>query len=266
MGALEKFRSAGEFCHLAKLSQISPSITLNDTLGEAELAESLMCINGMRLLEYAAENGGIELTKSGFFNRKCVVWAAEEFQWPDYRPSELYRVNKVLNEQDVLPLSVMHDLMLLARLMRHVKGRAVLTSAGKNMQRKHGSLQALLFETNFTRYDFGADERFPNYIEHQDYRHILGVIANRVGEWTTLGDFAHWCFPIPLMAGRSGRPEFEACLLLRFNIVRPLKWLGLMEEADALDLTPIEQRRIRKAALFDQFMHFGVQISPKVYH
>ncbi len=108
--------------------------------------------------------------------------------------------------------------------------------------------------------------RLPNYIEHQDYRHILGVIANRVGEWTTLGNFAHWCFPIPLIAGPTGRPEFDACLLLKFNIVRPLRWLGLMEEADAPHWTPIEQRRIRKTALFDQFLHFADYSSPKVYH
>lgn len=239
---------------------------LNETLGEAELAGSLMCTNGMRLLQFAAENAGIELTKSGFFNRKCVVWAAEEFQWPDYKPSELYRMNKVLNEQDFPPLSAMHDLMLLARLMRHVKGRAVLTTAGRNMLGKHGSLQALLFETYFTKYDFGADERFPNYIKHQDYRHILGVIANRVGEWTTLGEFAQWCFPIPFISKRTERPEFDACLLLKYSLVRPLRWLGVMEEAEAPHQTPIEQTRIRKTALFDQFLHFEDHRFSKVYH
>ena len=239
---------------------------LNNTLGEADLAGSLMCSNGMKLLQHIAETGGIELTKSGFFNRKCVVWAAEEFQWPNYQPAQIYRLNKVLNEQDFPPLSVMHDLMMLGRLIRHRKGRAILTSAGKTMLGNFGQLQTLLFETYFTSYDFGADARFPNYIEHDDYGHFFGVVSNQVGEWVTLVDFAHWCLPVPLIPSTRGRPEFEACLHLKFNFVRPLRWLGLMEEEDAPHMTPIEQGRIRKTELFDKFLQFIGQKSQILYH
>jgi hypothetical protein len=73
------------------MSQIAPNMLLNDALSEAELAGGPMTINGMKLLQPAGEAEGIELTKSGFFNRKCVVWAAEEFQWPEYEPEQLYR-------------------------------------------------------------------------------------------------------------------------------------------------------------------------------
>ena len=248
------------------MSQIAHDMLLNDNFSATDLAGSPMTINGMKLLKHVAETGGIELTKSGFFNRKCVVWAAEEFQWPNYQPTQIYRLNKVLNEQDFPPLSVMHDLMLLGRLIKHRKGRAILTSVGKTMLGNYGQLQALLFETYFTRYDFGADARFPSYIEHGDYRHFLGVIANRVGDWVTLRDFAHWCLPIPLIPSTRGRPEFEASLHIRSNLVRPLRWLGLMEEEDAPRITPLEQRRIRKTELFDKFLHFGNHIMPKVYH
>ena len=247
------------------MSQISDML-LNDALSEAELAGSPIAINGMKLLQLAGETGGIDLTKSGFFNRKCVVWAAEDFQWPGYEPGQLYRLYKVLNEQDFWPFSVMHDLMVLGQLMRHRKGKAVLTSAGKAMLGKYGKLQTLLFETYFTRYDFSANERFPSYVKHDDYGHFFRVAANRLDDWVTLVDFAHWCLPVPLIPSILGRPEFEACLHMRGNLVRPLVWLGLMEEADAPHLTPIEQRRIRKAALFDQFLHFGEYRSPKVYH
>ena len=238
---------------------------LNDALAEAELARSPMTINGMKLLQFAADGGGIELTKSGFFNRKCVVWAAEEFQWPGCEPAKLYQVNKVLNEQDFPPLSVMHQLMLLGRLIRHSKGRAILTSAGKTILGNFAQLQALLFETYFTRYDFRANERFPSNIEHDDYGHLLGVVANRLGDWVTLVDFAHWCLPIPLIVSPTGRPEFDACLHLKSNFVRPLRWLGLIEEDDAPRMTPSEQRRIRKTELFDKFRHFGDHKQPSVY-
>ena len=239
---------------------------LNDTLSGTELAGSPMTIHGMKLLQRAGENGGIELTKSGFFNRKCVVWAAEEFQWPEYEPAQLYRMNKVLNEQDFPPLSVMHELMLLGRLIRHRKGFAMLTPTGKAMLGGFGMLQALLFETYFTTYDFGSDERFPKYVEHDDFRHFFGVVANRLDDWVALSDFAHWCLPIALLPSTLGRPEFEACLHMSSHLVRPLCWLGLMEEEDAPLRTFIELRRIRKTTLFDRFLHFGDHKRPMVYH
>ena len=248
------------------MSHIADDMLLNETLSETELVASPMTTNGMKLLKLAGDTGCIDLTKSGFFNRKCVVWAAEEFQWPAYEPSELYRMNKVLNEQDFPPLSVMHDLMTMGQLMRHRKGKATLTPAGREMLGHSGKLQALLFETYFTRYDFGSNNRFPSIIEHDDYPHFFGVVANRLDDWTTLSDFAHWCLPVPLIPSISGRPEFEACLHMQANLVRPLNWLGLIEEADASHLMPIEQRRIRKTALFDKFLHFGSHKSPAVYH
>jgi hypothetical protein len=258
--------STYEVFRLPQMSRIADDTLLNDSLSEAELAGSAMTINGMKLLKFVGDTGGIDLTKSGFFNRKCVVWAAEEFQWPEYEPSELYRMNKVLNEQDFPPLSVMHNLMVLGQLMRQRKGKATLIPAGKSMLGHFGKLQALLFETYFTRYHFGNDERFSSFIEHNDYRHFFGVVAIHLGDWTTLSDFAHWCLPVPLIPSTRGRPEFEACLHMRANLVRPLNWLGLIEEADASHLMPIEQRRIRKTALFDKFLHFGSHKSPAVYH
>lgn len=248
------------------MSQIAHDILVTDTLSDAELAGSPMSMNGMKLLKHVAETGGIELTKSGFFNRKCVIWAAEEFQWPEYELAQLYRLNKVLNEQDFPPLTVMHDLMVLGRIIRHRKGFAVLTPAGKAMLGNFGVLEAQLFETYFTTYDFGSDERFPNYIEHDDFRHFFGVVANRLGGWVTLSDFAHWCLPIALIPSSTGRPELEACLHMKFNLVRPLCWLGLLEEDDTARQTPLEQRRIRKTALFDKFLHFRGHKSLIVYH
>src|SRR5690606_22221232 len=106
----------------------------------------------------------ITLTKSGAFYRKFVTWAAEDFQWPGYEAEELYALNKVLNEQDFMPLVIMHELMIGARLLRHTKGKALTTKAGKAMIGHHGALQAELFDAYFLALDHGAYERFP--IDH----------------------------------------------------------------------------------------------------
>ncbi|WP_426233518.1 hypothetical protein [Pararhizobium sp. DWP3-4] len=85
----------------------------------------------MKLLRYVKQNGGISLTQSlDAFHRKCVEWAAREFQWPGYEPEILYSVNKVLNEPDLPPLSILHWALQDLRIIRHCKGRALLAKHG----------------------------------------------------------------------------------------------------------------------------------------
>ncbi|TCR62906.1 hypothetical protein EV561_1736 [Rhizobium sp. BK376] len=120
-----------EFGHHASMfrqSTLSPLIFISSDLSEQELADSPLAINGMKLLRYAEQSGGIPLTQSlGAFHRKCVEWAAHEFRWPGFEPDVLYSVNKVLNEPDFPPLSILHQALQELRLIRHYKGTAVLT-------------------------------------------------------------------------------------------------------------------------------------------
>ena len=167
----------------------------------------------------------ITLTKSGAFYRKFVVWSAEEFQWPDWTPRDLYVVNRVLNEQDFVPLAVMHDLLRAARLIRHFKGRAVLTKSGTAIISNHGALQALLFDTYFTT-DFSSFERFPVSYGEDDLLHYLGAVQNRLNEWVRFGDFAGWCLPMPLITQWQISPEADACFYLMSRVPTPTFVVG----------------------------------------
>ena len=240
------------------ISLIAPDILLNDRLGIAELANSQMCTKGMLLLLSASKDGGIQLTKSGFLHRKFVSWAAHEFCWPGYEAEKLYEVNKVLDEQDFPPLGAMHDLMLLARLVRHRKGSAVITNTGKSMLGEFGRLQVTLFETYFSAFGFGWHERFPSEMAPIDYRHCLGVIANRLDAWTLFAEFADWCLPVDALTTYRISPIADACWILMSRLVRPMIWLGLMEEEPHPFLSRIEERRVRKTQLFGQFLRFGL--------
>lgn len=135
-------------------SKISPHLFLNETLSEKELARSRLCIAAMTTLKHLADAGGIGLTKSGTFNRNFVVWAVDQFDWPGYTAKELAVANKVLDEDDVLPLSCLHELLRIAKLIRHAKGKALLTKAGATRLGDHGRLQATVFETFFTNVRF----------------------------------------------------------------------------------------------------------------
>ncbi|KZY52612.1 hypothetical protein A3734_18430 [Sulfitobacter sp. HI0054] len=78
-----------------------PTVKLHS---DADVLKHSPLVRGMTLaLRYANETGGIGLTQSGAFNRKFVHWAAEHFEWPDFTATELFEMNKVLDEYKMPP-------------------------------------------------------------------------------------------------------------------------------------------------------------------
>lgn len=243
------------------ISEVSPDILLELNLSIGDLNGSPLCVNGMKLLEYAHLHDGIPLTKSmANFNRKCVEWAAEEFQWPGYEPRELYAVTRVLNEPDFPPLFALHSMMGNARLMRHLKGRAVLTKAGRGILGHHARLQAKMFDRAFFDSDpYGGD---PRVVEAGlwDLRQILGVVGNRLAGWVSVAEFAEWCVPLDRFPTTGPLGErHNASLYVFLNAVRPLSWLGLVEAPSHRGMaTALEDRQVRRTPLFDQFVRLTI--------
>lgn len=242
---------------MTRQSRIAPVIMLNESLGASDLSGSPLTINAMKVLTRAHEDGGITLTKSGAFYRKFVTWAAEEFCWPGYEADELYRLNKVLNELDFMPLAIMHELLVGSRLLRHYKGKAVPTKAGKAMIGDHGALQAQLFDAYFTGFDFLGHERFPIDHDDPDFVHFLGVIQNRLVDWVPLTELAGWCLPLDLITNHRFSPVEDASYYLLSRLVRPLAWLGMVErDPDAERYCSVYDLRYRKTPLFGRFLSF----------
>ena len=214
----------------------------------------------MKLLFYCEQNGGISLTQSlGAFHRKCVEWAAYEFQWPGYEPEQLYLMNKVLNEPDFPPLSTLHWALQDLRIIRHYRGRAVLTKRGRSILDNHGGLQAVLTEWMLARplQDNLTREAAALF---WDLRHMLDVISNRLGDWMTLGNFSELALPVELFPAKGplGR-RHEAGFFLARNFVQPLTWLGVLEESPLNNsgITMMD-RQFRKTSLFDAFFKIAL--------
>lgn len=235
-------------------TDLAPNLYFDDAVSEADLAGSTMCVCAMKVLRYAQANCGIALTKGGNFYRRFVEWAADDFQWPGFEPEELYAVNKVLNEPDFPPLFTLHELLLKARLLRHYKGRALLTRSGAAVLGRHAQLQIML-ATHLLKSPMGnnphANALFWNL------EHILEIITNRLGDWVRIGDFADRSIPVELFPTTRGTGQrFEACLFVAYDLVRPMVWLGLIDDGRttrSLSL-PVEDRLIRKTQLFDKFV------------
>ena len=92
-----------------------PEIKLQDDIDVAALSPLL---RGMLLsVSYADGEGGIGLTATGAMNRKFVHWAAVHFRWPGFTAEDLYSMHKVLNENDVPPLWIVHDMTRYLKLL-----------------------------------------------------------------------------------------------------------------------------------------------------
>jgi len=180
-----------------------------------------------RLLAYAADQGGLALTPSGALKRVHVNWAAEAFAWPGHTSQELYRLNKVLNEEDVFPLWVLHRLLLHTKHARHHGKMLQPTKAGRALiGAPHRAFNEIvprfLFEV-----DHAAMGRGPPAIPGRlaDYLDALNLAA---GDWTGIDALTERILgPAPANVW-DRRPSS-----LYVAVIRPLVWSGLLLEADA---------------------------------
>ncbi len=250
---------------MLKPSNLSPVLFYQVSLKKADLQTSPMCRNGMSVLDHIDDTGGIPLTKAmGNFHRKFVEQAAEDFEWPGYKPEDLYAVNKVLNEPDFQPLFVMHEVLLRTRLIRHYKGKAVLTKAGKAIRGQYGELQAICMDYLMAS-PFGADEE--TNLLFWDIEHFLGVIDNRLGDWVKVEELAQWLVPVDLFkAPHWSTPDNEAALFVALHVVRPLAWLGLVDDGAEMNSRAglFRERLIKKTPLFDSFVRMSSGMAERI--
>jgi hypothetical protein len=82
---------------------------------------------------------------------------------PGYEKTELLRVQKVINEPDVLSLHFLRILAQAAKLVRSQRGKLVPTPLGRRILalEQHGPLQALLFHVAFWRMDLAYFDGYP---------------------------------------------------------------------------------------------------------
>lgn len=177
-------------------------------------------------LDYINEHGPIPLTPSKGLKRRFVHWAAQAFDWPGYTESDLFAVNKVLNEVDFLPLMVLHDILLGTKLARHYKGALHATKLGFEMRSQPGALWPLLAEFLLCRIDFGyrrqPDEQL---IGNWDvFLNVLNIEAHDAVSANQLCD---------VLYGTEAREEgrnHRSSSPFYIQILRPLCWAGLLSE------------------------------------
>lgn len=179
-------------------------------------------------LGYVIAHGPISLTPNKAFKRVFVTWAAEHFDWPGMTAIDLYRVNKVLNEQDFPPLEMLHHLLLDLKLGRHFKGHFMLTKHGKALAADPAKIFArtmppFLFEMDHSFYARFADRPFGKW---DVWLNVINMEAEHGVTETRLYEVFYGKQPNNSTASWRERGAFYA------NVLRPLCAAGFLTEHD----------------------------------
>jgi len=180
----------------------------------------------LKAFTYIAENGPIGLTPSKALKRYFVTWAAEAFDWPHYGPSELYDLNKVLNEADFMPLAILHDVWLGARLVRHYKGKLALTKVGRELAKAPATLWAVLANYFLCELDHSLYTRFDDRLQGHwgVFLNILNIEAQ-----TGVTDI-RFCSLMTGLSEEGLESDYHFRPLTYVHVLRPLAWAGLLSE------------------------------------
>jgi hypothetical protein len=105
-------------------------IRLAADLADDEIQQSSVARNALILLRATAEGPGLKMTATGNLSRGVVAQMCDLFTWPGFDKTEAFRLHKVINEPDFLPLFFVRHVAEAGRLVRRDKGHLKVTPAG----------------------------------------------------------------------------------------------------------------------------------------
>ncbi|MEP0942006.1 MAG: hypothetical protein ABJH63_15300 [Rhizobiaceae bacterium] len=201
---------------------------------EPELNQSKLLRAFEMTIEYAEMNNGIGLTKSQAFNRKFATWAAENFYWPEYSKEKLLRIQKVLNEEDVLPVMVIHDLMEIMKLGRHMRDGFKLSKRAKVLAVDRGKLFAELTQTYLFQYNHDRTSRY-EFAAPGNWDIFLNVINVEAQQGLTEQHLVKTLYGYEHEDRILDRQYHAHSGFLLTHVLRPLCWIGFLEAVRETD-------------------------------
>jgi len=243
------------------------AIKLAPDLTENEFQLSAITKSTLGFLEAASETPGLKLTATGNLSRAVVADMCDIFDWPDFNKEERFRLNKVINETDFLPLFFVRHVSQFAKLVHRRQGYMKVTSAGRSILEHREALQAVLFHTAFWNMDLGDLGRgLHSGWPQGDIGVVLWSLSVAANTWQPRDRLTRLC-TIP-NNGVLNSTWDTGSLAMEAKILRPLLWFGMLEhkqeeiEGDKLNL----RNFYRKSPLFDRFCHFNVTLEEADSH
>jgi hypothetical protein len=215
---------------------------------EPSLSYSPLLRGFLKTFAYVAEHGTIGLTASKGFKRNFVHWAAREFDWPGHTEADLFAVNKVLNEQDFMPLGDIHFLLTTLKMGRHYKGQFKLTKAGTEISQHPGRLFGIIIPFYLFEIDHAAYTRFSSEPLLGNWDMFLNVLNVEAEDGITGAELRQILFGAP---EPSPLPRYDDVLgSFYLNVLRPLCWTGLLHMTRVKGLQSTERSVFTKTPLW----------------
>ena len=244
-------------------SATNAAIRIAYDLSAEEIAGSAVARNTLILLQQAIERNGLALTATGNLSRAVVAEMRKIMAWPNYDQADAFRLHKVINEPDFLPLYVVRQLAEAATLVRSQRGKLMVTPFGRSMasEERQGSLVAILFHLAFWHADLGAFGRgLLGSWPQADAGVVLWSLSVCANDWEPAEKLTRLCtIPEPAMfSGTWDRTTYA----MEAKILRPLLWFGLLElrSEKSAGSRFDEKHFYRKTKLFDRLLNFSVQL------
>ena len=237
------------------------AIKLAPDLTENEFQLSAITKSTLGFLEAASETPGLKLTATGNLSRAVVADMCDIFDWPDFNKEERFRLNKVINETDFLPLFFVRHVAQFAKLVHRRKGYMKVTTAGRSILKRREALQAVLFHTAFWNMDLGDLGRgLHSGWPQGDIGVVLWSLSVAANTWQPRDRLTRLC-TIP-NNGVLNSTWDSGSLAMEANILRPLLWFGLLElKQEEIEGDKINRLNLyRKTPLFDRFCSFDVTL------
>ena len=97
------------------------------------------------------------MTATGNLSRDVVAEMIDRFTWPGFDKTHAFRLHKVINEPDFLPLFFVRHVVEAGKLLHRHKGYLKITPTGRRMLEEvnQSALQAVLFHLALWHLDLG---------------------------------------------------------------------------------------------------------------
>jgi hypothetical protein len=239
------------------------ALTLANDLTGVEIAQSAVARNTLIVLQRASLGEGLKLTATGNLSRAVVAEMIDRFEWPDFKRSEAFWLNKVVNEPDFMPLFFVRHIATLARLVRPYRGALKPTRLGRDLLKdaRQRALQAILVHITFWHADlsyfgrgmFGSWPQFDSGV-------LLWSLSVCAADWQPPEKLSRLC-AIPVIGVLESTWD-TGSMLMEARILRPLLWFGLLEYRwEEIPGVRLGRRHFyRKSPLFDRFFAFDVRL------
>ena len=164
------------------------TLVLSRELSLDDLDEAEILTNARVFLRALLEHDDTKATSAGNLNRKFVREMVERMSWPTGFLEDLKSFKKTWNEEDVFPLHTMRVVLVLAGLVRKIKGSFRITKRGEHLTRESaaGELYATLFQAFFRKFNLAYLDYLPECLGvQQTIAYSLFMVGRHATNWVS---------------------------------------------------------------------------------